>query len=87
MFYMYKQLKNILDCSAYGKEEYRIMWCELEKNRQYCEENVIRNSIFLHSYLIIRYIRESGNGLLGLDLVIFIRYGSSFVIEVDFTWN
>ena len=28
------------------------------------EENVTQNIVFLYSYLIIRYIRDSGNGAL-----------------------
>ena len=42
-----------------------------------------RNSVFLYSYLIILYIRDSGNRVLGLDMVISIHHGSSFDSVVD----
>ena len=41
------------------------------------------SGFFLYSYLIILYIRDDGNGALGLDVVISIRHGSSFDSVVD----
>ena len=43
-----------------------IIWHEREGNRQQFETTVTRNIVFLYSYLIILYTRDSANGALAV---------------------